>query len=140
MNPVFTPRQISVLNRIGDILIPPGNGFVSFSESGALEWADEMMLPADPGDIKDLRLVLNLLGAMPDAVLKKLLHWCAAAHSKEGAHTVPLRQLDIGLRGIVYSLYYANLHGKDKTGNCFSTLGYELVCAPDAPENATVAP
>ena len=44
---------------------------------------------------------------------------------------VPLRQLDIGLRGIVYSLYYANQCGEDGQGTVFAAMDYQLHCTAD---------
>lgn len=127
----FSPRQLGALNRIGDVLLPANGDFPAFSHTGALAHIDEMMAPAHPDDIRDLKAVLLLLSFMPAAVLAFLLRRCMAAHSQSHALAVPLRQLDIGLRGIVYSLYYANQCGEGQTATVFAAIDYQLHCAAD---------
>ena len=127
----FNPRQLGALKRIGDVLLPAGGDFPAFSHTGALAHIDEMMAPAHPDDIRDLKTVLLLLSLMPTPVLAFLLRRCMAAHGQNHWLSVPLRQLDIGLRGIVYSLYYANQCGEDGQGTVFAAMDYQLHCTAD---------
>lgn len=128
----FNTRQLNTVRRIGDILAPAGSGFPAFSATGALAYIDEIMAAAHPDDIRDFARVLGVLHYLPDAVLRRLLQKCMAAHGKSGAVYPLLRQLDIALRGVVYSLYYAGLHHDRCKETVHGALQYTVHCTADA--------
>lgn len=124
---IFNPSQIRVIERIGDIMIPKAEDFPSFSELGAVHAIDRVMEPADPQDIKDLGMLLSVLRFMPDAFIRFIINIAVNAHKNDSFLGPLLRQLDIGLRGIVFSLYYANLKSDDYTGKTpFDVMEFEL--------------
>ncbi|MDO5686040.1 MAG: hypothetical protein Q4G42_01405 [Neisseria sp.] len=130
---LFTRRQLHALRRIGDLLIPAHAPFPAFSACGALDQVDIIMRPAHPRDLADFKLALNVLSFLPDAVLMFILRCGMNAHGKNHLLAVPFRQLDIGLRGIIFSLYYANQHRDDNP--IFDIIGYHVHCEPDEPHH-----
>lgn len=126
---LYNAGQIRVIERIGDIMIPKADDFPSFSELGAVHAIDRVMEPAHPDDIKDLGMLLTLLRFMPDALIKLIITLAVNAHKSNSFISPLLRQLDIGLRGIVFSLYYANLKSDSYTGKTpFDVMEFELNC------------
>lgn len=124
---IFNAGQIKVIERIGDIMIPKADDFPSFSELGAVYAIDRVMEPAHPQDIKDLGLLLSILGFMPNFVIKFIINISVNAYKGNSFLSPLLRQLDIGLRGIIYSLYYANMKAENYTGSTpFDVMAYEL--------------
>lgn len=126
---LYSAGQIRVIERIGDIMIPKADDFPSFSELGAVHAIDRVMAPAHPQDIKDLGLLLTVLRFVPDFLIKIIINVAVNAHKSDSVISPLLRQLDIGLRGIVFSLYYANLKSDSYTGKTpFDVMGFELNC------------
>lgn len=126
---IFNAGQIKVIEQIGDIMIPRADDFPSFSELGAIHAIDRIMAPAHPQDIKDLGMLLTLLRFMPAFIIRLILTVAVNAHKSNGFISPLLRQLDIGLRGIIYSLYYANLKSDDFKGKTpFDVMEFELNC------------
>lgn len=124
---IFNASQVKVIERIGDIMIPKADDFPSFSELGAVHAIDRVMAPANPQDIKDLGLLLSILSFMPNFVIKFIINLAVNAHASTSFASPLLRQLDIGLRGIIYSLYYANMKSDSFSGKTpFDVMEYEL--------------
>lgn len=134
----FSRRQLAVLNRIGDLLLPANGEFPAFSQTGALVHLNEITDASHPDDIRDLRRVLDVMSVMPDSVLRRILRSAMAAHGGKRPWSPLLRQLDIGFRGIIYSLYYAGLHGAGEEEKVLRAMAYQTQCEPDRPsENST---
>lgn len=104
------------MNRIGDILVPGGNGFPSFSEYNCAEHVDDLLAYAPADDVKDLGMALILLNFLPGFLLVKLVKTLAASPQNQGPLGTVLRQLNMGIRGIVFSLYYSEKPGTGYSG------------------------
>jgi len=105
------------LKRIGDILCPKNAEFPSYSESGAIEFVDEMIEYAPVSDISDLALLLSILSFMPSFVLQWVVRKMTNSHSAgDGTLDVVFRQLDFGLKGIILGSYYSGKRSSTYTG------------------------
>src|SRR5210317_595955 len=93
------------LARIGDLLIPGDEEFPSFSAYMCLDHIDDLVGYAPEEDIKDLGMVLAIFAVLPTGVLRWLVKLMSKAHKNQGAAGTLLRQLNMGIRGIVFSLY-----------------------------------
>jgi hypothetical protein len=107
----FTPAQLQVLNRIGDIVAPGDDVLPRFSECGLVEHIDRMIACLPPSDIASLRLLTNMLRFAPDFAIRSLLKLTSLDRYFPRPVGASLRKLDIGLRGIIFSLYYSFLDG-----------------------------
>jgi hypothetical protein len=105
----FTSAQLRVINRIGNILAPGDGVLPRFSDTGLAEHVDRMAAYLPPGDIASLRLLTNVLRFMPGFVIRLLLKLTSLDRYFPGPIAANLRKLDIGLRGIIFSLYYSFL-------------------------------
>jgi len=105
----LTPAQLQVINRIGDVLAPGDGVLPRFSETGLVEHIDRMVAYLPPRDIAGLRLLMNVLRFMPNFVIRLLLRLALLDRYFPGSIAANLRKLDIGLRGIIFSLYYSFL-------------------------------
>ena len=99
------------LSRIGDILIPGNDEFPSFSAYMCLDHIDGLVSYAPVDDIKDLGMVLSILSVMPKFKLRWLVKLMSNAHNNTGPLGSLLRQLNLGIRGIVFALYYSEKPG-----------------------------
>ncbi len=115
------------INRIGDILCPGEGEFPSYSNLGCVEHIDTMFENAPPADVKDLGLLLFVLAFMPTSVLNWLVKRMANSHGEEGEISVLLRQLDFGMRGIIFGTYYSGKVGSSYKGsNPLDLIGYDI--------------
>ena len=112
MSTIINNRAVKTIERIGDIMIPKNGDFPSFSETGSVEHIDDLIAYAPEDDIKDLGSLLTVLSFMPNFVLKWLMNKVADSHEAGDAGIpVLLRQLDFGLRGLIFSCYYSGKMG-----------------------------
>ena len=105
----FTPAQLRVINRIGDIIAPGDDVLPRFSECGLAGQVDRMVGYLPPSDIDSLRLLTNVLRFSPDFAIRLLLKLTSLDRHFPRSIGAGLRKLDIGLRGITLSLYYSFL-------------------------------
>ncbi len=108
MSAILSPRQISALVRIGDILIPAGEGFPSFSETGAIAHVDALLEVTPSEDVGGLKILLSVLSFLPDFMVAGFLGLVRKADALPDFLAAPLRNIEIGLKGLVMSLYYSN--------------------------------
>jgi len=123
----FKPTALKGLNRIGDVFIPKSGDLPSFSEFGGIEHVDDVIAYTPEEDIASLNMVLGIFSFLPEG----MLHWAAdqmvAASNKEGGLAVLLRQLYIGLKGILFSCYYSGKAGRGYDGNNpLDVIGYQV--------------
>lgn len=123
----FSNRALKTFNRLGDILLPKNGEFPSFSEYGGIEHIDKIVAYAPESDISDLNMALGIFYFFPDFILKFIIILCANAANKNGPVAPLLRQLNMGIRGLIFACYYAerpgsNFNGKDP----IEIIGYDM--------------
>ena len=129
-------RQLHTINRIGNLLVPAGSDFPSFSESGCLYNIDDILEPTPAGDRQSLKLVLTLLSVWPDGALNWLLKKLQAADNMpiwSDALASHLRLLLLGLRGMVFTLYYSGQGNPYQPNRIYEVMDYHVSCTPDPP-------
>lgn len=129
---LYNHRQLAALSRLGDILIPHSEDFPAFSQVGCIDHIDAVMQPAKPQDIKDFGRLLSVLYYVPDFLLVGLIKLAVNANRMPEFVAPILRQLDIAIRGVVFTLYYANVVAEDYQGRQpYDAIDYHVHCAPD---------
>lgn len=124
----LSKRQLKAIERLGDLMLPRSEAYPSFSELGCIHYADEIMAWMPESDQADLKLLLSMLAAMPDAGLKALIAQMGKPEAWPDALASTLRQIDTGLRGIIMSLYYSGRKGPDYQGQSpLELMGVEIV-------------
>lgn len=113
---ILSSSAVIGLTRIGNILIPGKGKFPSFSEYMCMEHVDDLVHYAPNDDIKDLGMVLGILSILPNIFLVWLVKKMANSHKNHGPLGTVLRQLNLGIRGIVFSLYYSEKPGTSYKG------------------------
>ena len=126
-------RQLNTVSRIGNILVPAGNGFPAFSESGCLYNIDVMLAPTPKADLQSLKIVLSLLSFLPDSALHWLLKKLQSADAMPAWSDIlasQLRLLLFGLKGIVFTLYYSGQGDPYHSNTIYEVIGYQVSCSP----------
>jgi hypothetical protein len=124
----LSQRSLVGLNRIGDVLIPGVDEFPSFSEYGGVEHVDDVLAYVPESDVVLLSMVLSVLAFLPEVVLRWLARKLSATTAESTGLLAPLyRQLNLGLRGILFSLYYGSEAGVGFTGQApVDIIGYSI--------------
>lgn len=128
----YNSKQLASLDRLGDILIPRTADFPSFSDVGCVHHVDEVMESAKPQDVKDFGLLLTVMRFLPKFMLVGLVKLAVGANQLPEFIAPIFRQLDIGIRGVIYTLYYANVYHDNYTGKqVYDAIDYHVSCKPD---------
>ena len=99
----------------------------SFSQFGGIEAIDTVITYLPKEDIATLNYVLTIFSVMPASFLRWIVGQMEDALDKTGDIPSLLRQLNLGLRGIIFSCYYSGVGGAGFTGNNpLDILGYHL--------------
>jgi len=127
MSRILSAREIRALERIGDIMIPGVDGFPSFSRTGSILHVDPLLEVTPAEDVTGLKILLGVLSFLPGALLAGFLRMICREDRAPGLLAGAFRNIHIGLKGLVMSLYYSNRTGPRATGpKVHSLMNYEL--------------
>ncbi|MCL1127215.1 hypothetical protein [Shewanella surugensis] len=136
----LTPRAYQGLTRLGDFLLPGTAQMPRFSETHCIEHVDSILSTTPKTDRDDLIRVLILVSILPSWVINRLLSWSGKASGGLAASqankvtlwiTTQLRLFDLGLRGVVFSLYYSGLNDDlTHTPRVYHAMDFQLHCQP----------
>ena len=104
------------LNKVGDILIPSLDGWPSFSQLGCAEHVDRVVEDLPISDRDGVGLLFGLFFFLPEFFIVGLLNFLERNHAGNLPAGAILRQIRMGVRGIVYSLYYSGWKGSSYSG------------------------
>lgn len=123
----FWNSTLRGLNRIGDVYIPHSDDLPSFSEFGGIEAIDTVVAYLPKEDVELLNIVLTIFSVMPNGFLKWIVREMENVLDKPGGIPSLLRQLNLGLRGIIFSCYYSGVGGANpRSSNPLDVIGYQL--------------
>ncbi|MCL6642099.1 MAG: hypothetical protein K6T71_02090 [Candidatus Bipolaricaulota bacterium] len=102
MSQVLGPRELAALERIGDLMLPGDSDLPAFSQTGCIAFVDDLLRSMDPKDRDDVKTLLKILSLLPSPLLRAFVTLC------QTRWTSTLRMIELGLKGLVMSLYYSN--------------------------------
>lgn len=131
-------RQLVGLEKLGNIIVPGDRDLPSFSASRCALQADRMLAYMSDSDRTSICGVLSVFGALPQ-LLVKALFWLTEQHGKlPDAVAAPFRMANIGLRGMVVSLYYSDI---GEGTSVFESIGWDTkIVERDGDATAAVIP
>lgn len=126
----LSARQVRGLLRLGDTVAPGDHDFPPFSQTEFVTHVDRMLDYMEPDDRQGLGLLLNLFSLSPKWAIKSLLLLCEQESRLPHPVAAPLRLLRLGLKGLVFTLYYSGLEDKEGHGpRILKTIGWDA-CTP----------
>lgn len=105
----FTRNQIKGLKKAGDVLLPGTGVSPSFSATGCVGHIDRMAAFLSSEDLKGLSMILSVFRWMPKWKIALIFKLCNAADRLPSFLGTGLRKLETGIKGVVFSPYYADL-------------------------------
>ena len=109
MSKYFSPSQLKGLLKTGDVMLPGTYASPSFSSTGCIHHIDRMAKYMAEDDLQGLQMVFSVLRWSPKWGITLLLKLCNHSNRFPSFLGAGLRMLEIGLKGVTLSPYYANL-------------------------------
>ncbi|MEZ5504815.1 MAG: hypothetical protein R3F47_14705 [Gammaproteobacteria bacterium] len=129
---LFSVRQLNGLQKLGDVMLPANGEFPAFSATGCIERIDDLMGTAHPDDVRDFGLLLLVFHYLPPFVIDWIVRLADSADRWPAFIAPLLRQLNIGIKGVVLSLYYSGYQRTtSRAKNPLHAIDYQVHCAPD---------
>ncbi len=133
MSEILTPREVRALERVGDVVVPACGPLPAFSATGCVRYVDDLLRYMPPGDVADIRLLLRILSVKPTAGIRFIMSLAGAGRRWPGPIGAALRMIEIGLKGLVVSLYYSGKTAPGYTGTVpTDAIGYRPRVIPRA--------
>lgn len=135
---ILTPTQVAGLNKVGDLMVPGDGELPSFSAAGCAAHADRMLAHMNDGDRDSVRVLLTAFRFLPRTAIGALLRIADRHASMPEPLAAPLRMLNLGVKGVVMTLYYSGL---DERGAILRGIGWDAhVSGAPAPDDAPLPP
>lgn len=129
----LSERQRRGLLRLGDAVVPGDDAMPSFSESGAAAGVDRMLPYLHEGDRDSLLLLLDACAVLPRPAVRGIVALATGADRHPAPLAAALRMTNIGIKGVVCSLYYSDIAGPDQ-GRIHRAIGWDArIVERDAP-------
>lgn len=106
----LTATQARGLLRLGDVVIPGDDLLPPFSRTVAASEADRMLPYLSDADRSSLLLLLDACGRLPRPAVRALVALAAGWRRTPEPAAAALRMAHIGIKGVVHSLYWSDLH------------------------------
>jgi aldehyde dehydrogenase (NAD+) len=133
----FSRNQLLGLSRAGDVMVPGTDVSPSFSQTGCIDHVDRMAAYLTAEDLGGLRMLLAVFRYAPGWMIRLLMTTCANNDRFPGFLGSTLRTIEVGIKGMVMSLYYSNLTGEAYEGDkVFDIIGWDaklVMSHEDAP-------
>jgi hypothetical protein len=105
----LSAAQLHGLRKVGDILIPGDGRFPSFSASAAIEHVDRMADHMSPSDRDGVKFLCTVFRILPSALVRAIMALTEQQRYLPSFLGTPCRLVNIGIKGVVMSLYYSDL-------------------------------
>lgn len=125
------PRSLKGLSKAGDIILAGEEGFPSFSQARLLKHLPRILDDMYEDDREGFKALTYVFGLLPSVVIQMIL--AIAAHDKffPGFIAALLRQIHVGVRGVVFTLYYSGIDGS----GILPSLGYSTTIHSNLPQD-----
>ncbi|MBT8352256.1 MAG: aldehyde dehydrogenase family protein, partial [Deltaproteobacteria bacterium] len=134
----FSQNQLKGLLKVGDILLPGTDTSPSYSETGCINHIDRMACFLNKDDLSGLQLLLGIFSWTPKWIIYLILKACNYNQRFPGIIGAGLRMLEIGIKGVIFSPYYANLTSSDYAGEkVYDIIGWNpKIAVPDEDQDS----
>ncbi len=107
---LLSPTQDRGLRRLGDVVIPGDGDLVSFSQAGVSGDIDRLLPYMHEADRSSLLMLLSVCAWLPRPAIRAIVALASGWRRAPGFAAGILRMANIGIKGVVHSLYWSDLH------------------------------
>ncbi len=112
----FDRNQLLGLLKLGDVVIPGDKHLPKFSETEFVLEIDRMLDYMEEEDLEGLKLLMSIFRPAPKFIIRLILQISEFHQSVPYFIGTPLRMIKLGLKGIIFTLYYSGLKDTEKNG------------------------
>lgn len=105
----LSDTQMRGLAKVGDVVVPGDDLLPSFTASGAPDHVDRMLDHMTDFDRDGVKLLLTVFRFLPGFLIAAILTLAGRDKSFPGPLGAACRMVNIGIKGVVLSLYYSDL-------------------------------
>ncbi len=105
----FSNAALKGLTKMGNFYCPQNGEFPSFEQAAGLYKLNDLVANVPEDDFSAISMVLAIFSILPNFILKWLVGVMerSAKNLSDGIIASSLRQLNLGIRGLCYSVYYS---------------------------------
>ncbi len=123
----LTRRQRTGLLRLGDVVIPGDDVLPSFSDSTCADGIGRMLPYMHDSDRDSLMMLLDACAILPRPAIRGIVAMAAGAEKYPAPLASALRMANIGIKGVVCSLYYSDIAIGPQQGQIHRAIGWDSV-------------
>lgn len=114
----FSNRAIKGMCKVGDIFLPENGDFPKYSDVAGTHKLNDLITYVPKDDAQSLNIVLSVFSFLPNSVLGWVVKKMTTSMDDPNDGMIPslFRQLNVGLRGLLFSTYYSELTNPDFKG------------------------
>jgi len=118
-------NQVKGFLKTADILLPGESDLPRFGQTGFGDYLDDILEEAPTNDIQDLKMLFGIFCWLPSFFIKIILLLSEKSDIGPGFWQKNMRLINIGLKGIIFSLYYSRLPDAQRNGErIFESIGW----------------
>jgi len=118
----LTKGHLRGVEKLGKVVMPPDSDFPAFSELHAEQYINRMVDYMYEDDRSAIMIILKLFSAMPLFMIRSTMSLIEHGSKWKGMMGAPFRMLQIGLKGLIFTIYYSDLTSGQ---NIHSKIGYD---------------
>lgn len=121
----FSETSLKGIQKVGDILVPGDQSFPKFSDTQFLFHLHRMTDFMNADDRDGLKLLTAIFAFTPAFLIRFILLVVSKHEIFPDFIGSLLRQINLGMRGVVFTLYYSGLDGDHNEHGILKNLNYE---------------
>ena len=112
----LSTKEIKGFLKLADVIVPGKDNFPKFSTTGYVSKVDNVFEYMSPHDKNDFKMLMGVFCFLPSILIRFLLSLATTHEWWPDIIGTQLRLLDIGTKGVVYTLYYSQKDIQSKIG------------------------
>lgn len=114
----FSTSATKGLLKVGEVYCPKNGEFPSFKETAGTAYLNNLVKNVPQDDFSSLSLVLSIFSFLPQFMVTWIIEFCRKAQYNTSDNLLynNLRQLNLGLQGLCFSIYYSEFTNPNYKG------------------------
>jgi hypothetical protein len=104
--------HIKGMEKLGKVVLPADGDFPAFSDIQAKKYLNRMIDYMYEDDRSSLLIILKLFSILPLFMINWIMHFIERGARWKGMMGAPFRMLQIGLKGLIFTIYYSDMTEK----------------------------
>lgn len=122
----LTPVQVKGFLKVADVLAPGHKEMPKFSKTDFGHFLDDVLEEANSQDREDLGLLFTIFRFIPKFIISIILTLSEKDDIGPMVWQTNMRKINIGLKGIIFALYYSRLPDSNNKGaEIFKSIGWD---------------